>query len=34
MTETEYTQVVMDSGGSPILRRIAGWDELMACQAK
>lgn len=34
VTETEYKHVVMDSRGSPSLRGIAGWDEVMAAKQR
>ena len=32
MPDTEYTEVVIDSRGSPNLRDIPGWDEMLAAK--
>jgi hypothetical protein len=32
VADTEYTKVVMDSRGSPSLRKIPGWDEMLAAK--
>jgi hypothetical protein len=32
VTDTEYTGLVMDSRGSPSLRGIPGWDELLTAK--
>ena len=32
MADTEHTEIVMDSRGSPSLRGISGWDEMLAAK--
>ena len=32
MADTEHTEVVSDSRGSPSLREIPGWDEMLAAK--
>lgn len=32
MAPTEYTEVIMDSRGSPSLRKIPGWDEMLTAK--